>query len=183
MYVIIKISIVKINKAISFQADLLGDEIISTPGAPANQPAASVQSNQDLLAEIFGSSIITDGVSPVPQQKSSHNDILGLFGNTGPASPAPQQPYSSATSSFSTPAPSYTPNQATSPPPPAAAPVAPAPQRYSSYPAYDKNDLKITLTPQTSPAKPGIVMILARFQVAGGETATGLSFQAAVPKV
>ncbi|PPQ68576.1 hypothetical protein CVT25_005419 [Psilocybe cyanescens] len=164
-------------------ADLLGDEVPSTPGGATNQPTVSVQSNQDLLAEIFGSSSTTDAASPpVPQQKSSVNDILGLFGDSGPQSAtAPQTPYPSATPSYpSTPATAtYTPTQATSPPP---APVVPVQQRYTTYPAYDKNDLKITLTPQTSPTKPGIVMILARFQVSGGDAATGLSFQAAVPK-
>jgi AP-1 complex subunit gamma-1 len=48
---------------------------------------------------------------------------------------------------------------------------------------YEKNGVKITLTPQTSRQHPGLVSITARFQVTGGDTATSLSFQAAVPKV
>ena len=43
--------------------------------------------------------------------------------------------------------------------------------------------MKITLTPQTSPQRPGVVNILARFQVVGMSGVTGLTFQAAVPKV
>jgi AP-1 complex subunit gamma-1 len=73
------------------------------------------------------------------------------------------------------------PQRAQSPPRSAAPPTATA--RFPSYTAYDKNELKITLTPQTSAAKPGIVLILARFQVTGSNEATSLNFQAAVPKV
>jgi hypothetical protein len=43
--------------------------------------------------------------------------------------------------------------------------------------------LKVTLTPQTSAARPGVVNILARFQVSGTNPAIALNFQAAVPKV
>ncbi|KDR80519.1 hypothetical protein GALMADRAFT_61272 [Galerina marginata CBS 339.88] len=163
-------------------ADLLGDEVPSTPGgAVNNQHAVTAQSNQDLLAEIFGSSSSTTAASPPPpQQKSSANDILGLFGSTD-ATPSPAQPPHSAVplSYPSTPATLFTPTQAASPP---TAPVAPQQQQRTAYPAYDKNGLKITLTPQTSAGRPGVVMILARFQVSGGEVAAGLSFQAAVPK-
>ena len=52
-----------------------------------------------------------------------------------------------------------------------------------SYTAYEKNELKITLTPQTSAQRPGVVNILARFQVMGSVPVQGLAFQAAVPKV
>jgi AP-1 complex subunit gamma-1 len=69
------------------------------------------------------------------------------------------------------------------PPTVTSTPVQPPQQRLTAYPAYEKNGLRITLTPQTSPTRPGVVMILARFQVTGGEAVTGLSFQAAVPKV
>ena len=57
------------------------------------------------------------------------------------------------------------------------------PPRQTSYTAYEKNELKITLTPQVSAAKPGVINILARFQVTGDITANGVTFQAAVPKV
>jgi AP-1 complex subunit gamma-1 len=79
----------------------------------------------------------------------------------------------------------FTPQQTQTPPPqpqPQAQPSAPRPQ-LAAYSAYEKNGLKITLTPQTNPAKPGYINILARFQVMGASAANGLSFQAAVPKV
>ncbi|KAF8159667.1 adaptin N terminal region-domain-containing protein [Crassisporium funariophilum] len=164
------------------EADLLGDEIVSTPAGQSNgQPAATAQSNQDLLAEIFGSSSssMTTSASPPPgqQQRSTVDDILSLFGSSGNASNLmPDTPHpNAAPPSY----PSSFPQTHANPPPAPAAPVQP---RLTAYTAYDKNDVKITLTPQTSPTKPGVVMILARFQVSGGQTATGLSFQAAVPK-
>jgi len=76
--------------------------------------------------------------------------------------------------------PSFT--TATPPAPPPAAVVKTAP-RLTAYTAYEKNDLKITLTPQTSVAKPGIVMVLAKFTVQNSSGASGINFQAAVPKV
>ena len=158
------------------------------PPTPVNgQPTGTVQSNQDLLAEIFGPSTsissapVTASSPPTQPQRSKVDDILNLFGTSGgnlpsaPATPHPSAVPPSYTSSLFTP----TQAQAQSPPTPA---VATQP-RLTSYTAYDKNDIKITLTPQTSAARPGIVMILARFQVSGSEPATGLSFQAAVPKV
>lgn len=56
-------------------------------------------------------------------------------------------------------------------------------QRLTAYTAYEKNELKVTLTPQTSPNRPGIVNILAQFHVMGQNMASGISFQVAVPKV
>jgi AP-1 complex subunit gamma-1 len=50
-----------------------------------------------------------------------------------------------------------------------------------SYPAYEKNGLKITLTPKISPTQPGVVQILARFTATEG--IQGVNFQVAVPKV
>jgi len=75
---------------------------------------------------------------------------------------------------------------ATSPPPAAApaptpAPKAPAQQQLQSYPAYEKNGLKITLTPKTSPAQAGVVQILARFT--STQSVENVNFQVAVPKV
>ena len=165
------------------QADLLGDEVV--PPTPVNgQPTGTVQSNQDLLAEIFGPSTsissapATASSPPTQLQRSKVDDILNLFGTSGgdlPSAPTTPHPSAVPPSSLFTP----TQAQAQSPPTPAVA----AQPRLTSYTAYDKNDIKITLTPQTSAARPGIVMILARFQVSGSEPATGLSFQAAVPKV
>jgi AP-1 complex subunit gamma-1 len=150
-------------------------------------PQATIKSNKDLLLEIFGDSSVSEAPSsarpPLTAKKSTVDDILGLFGSTSivPASaPASAPPPSylstpTATSAFSLP-------QSQSPPRSAAPPTATQP-RLPAYTAYDKNELKITLTPQASPTKPGVVMILARFQVSGGNEATGLNFQAAVPKV
>ncbi|GJE90995.1 adaptor protein complex AP-1 gamma subunit [Phanerochaete sordida] len=152
--------------------NLLGDDIPSTP-APNGAAAVPVQSNHDLLAEIFGSSSaesVPAAAPAAPAPKSTVNDILGLFDSPAPAAASPA-PAAAAPSAFSLPQ--------TSTPPPQAQPAAP---KLTSYPAYDKNELRISLTPQTSPQRPGIVNILARFQVTGSTPAVGLNFQAAVPK-
>ncbi|PIL24942.1 hypothetical protein GSI_12829 [Ganoderma sinense ZZ0214-1] len=158
-------------------ADLLGDEISSTP-TPNGAPA--VPATQDLLAEIFGSSAAsppTSSGSPAPAapQRNVAQDILGLFDSPSPAAPSPSPPQQPA------PAPSMQSifgataavPQATSAPP-AAAP--------SGYTAYDKNELRITLAPQTSATRPGLVRIIANFQATGANVVSELSFQAAVPK-
>ncbi|KAI0923770.1 clathrin associated protein complex large subunit, variant 3 [Taiwanofungus camphoratus] len=164
----------------SKDGDLLGDDISPAPAVNGNGQPAPTQNNQDLLAEIFGSSS-TPAVSPgapASTQKSTVDDILGLFGSTSTPSPvpAPSQPSPFATSNdvqsaFNLPQTSTSPSQ------------APTQPRLTAYPAYEKNELRITLTPQTSPARPGLVNILARFQVTGSNPVTGLNFQAAVPKV
>ncbi|TFK51781.1 Adaptor protein complex AP-1 gamma subunit [Heliocybe sulcata] len=166
------------------EADLLGDEISSSSAPATNGTAPSTRTNEDLLAEIFGSSAPsapvpgasepTSPVSPPGQKKASTiDDILGLFDST-PApttsSPVPA-PVSQMSSAFSLPQ--------TQTPPPAAQPAAP---RLQSYTAYEKNTLKITLTPQPNAARPGVVNILARFQVTAGQPVESLVFQAAVPK-
>ncbi|KAF8556414.1 Adaptor protein complex AP-1 gamma subunit [Imleria badia] len=163
------------------EADLLGDEITS----PTPQ---TVQNSQDLLAEIFGSSAPATSpqpatpVSPQPQ-KSNIQDILGLFdASPTPASPAPPPFPSASLLAFSTPPTQAPPLMETQAPPPPAQPQPSTAPRLTSYIAYEKNELKITLTPQTSAARPGVVNIMARFQVSGTNTATGLHFQAAVPK-
>ncbi|EAU90530.1 gamma-adaptin [Coprinopsis cinerea okayama7 len=167
------------------EGDLLGDDIAATPTIANGQTGASAQSNQDLLAEIFGSSSTpaapSTSTSPPPPQKQGIQDILGLFDST-PSTGPPATP--SVPPSFPP-----TPATATAAPPSSAfnlvsaqAPATPSAPKLTAYTAYEKNGLKITLTPQTSPTKPGIVMILARFQVTGGSAATGITFQAAVPK-
>ena len=180
--VFLQIIVISLLLPIMIQADLLGDEVV--PPMPVNgQPTGTVQSNQDLLAEIFGpsTSISSAASSPPTQpQRSKVDDILNLFGTSGGNLPsAPATPHPSAVPPSYTSSSLFAPTQAQSPPTPAVA----AQPRLTSYTAYDKNDIKITLTPQTSAARPGVVMILARFQVSGSEPATGLSFQAAVPKV
>ncbi|KAF5388661.1 hypothetical protein D9757_004778 [Collybiopsis confluens] len=188
--------VVSENKPVgsSSGGDLLGSDDISSP--TTNGPIGGTQ--HSLLEDIFGSSDaqttpspgVTTGIGDAPSksQKSTIDDIIGLFGNTpsvGPAAATPPLsfmggPSSSPAPMSSNPLSAFSLPQSQSPAP--AVPVAPEAPRLASYTAYEKNSLKITLTPQTSAAKPGVVMILARFQVSGGAPATGLTFQAAVPK-
>lgn len=163
------------------KADLLGDDI-SSPSDPVVAVPGGHKTNEDLLAEIFGgstaTSTATNAATPTSAssqpQKTTAADILGLFDSPAPASSASPQaqqaPPAAATSLFdlSTPA---------APPPKPAAPSLP------SYSAYNKNDVVISLTPQRSTTQPGVVDILARFQVKGSAAAIGLNFQVAVPKV
>ncbi|KIY52989.1 Adaptor protein complex AP-1 gamma subunit [Fistulina hepatica ATCC 64428] len=147
----------------------------------ANGGPAGVQNSQDLLAEIFGSSGASS--SPVPgtsqpaaaTPRTTVDDILGLFGTSG-AAPTP--------TTATRPPPAAMPSLFDASPQTQAAPTPPQPvaPKLTAYSAYDKNNLRISLTPQTSPNKPGIVLIQARFQVTDGDAATGVSFQAAVPK-
>lgn len=63
------------------------------------------------------------------------------------------------------------------------APAAPAQTGPQAYTAYEKNGLKITLTPRLSPTQPGVVQILARFTAFDGAKIEAVNFQAAVPRV
>ncbi|KDQ30081.1 hypothetical protein PLEOSDRAFT_1053480 [Pleurotus ostreatus PC15] len=164
--------------------DLLGDDTLTTSGPAANgQAAAAAQNNQDLLAEIFGSSSTSSAPmtsTPAPaSSKSTVDDILGLFGSTpAPSAPAPAP----ATSLFSQTTAASPPLSNISQATPISVPPQPPAPRLTAYTACDKNELQITLTPQTSAAKPGMVMILAKFQVSGSNVVTNMNFQAAVPK-
>ena len=163
--------------------DLIGDN--DTTVTPPSNGASSGPSTHDLLADIFGSSSSEPATTsaPVPQ-RSAASDIMSLFDS----SPAPSAPSASAPSAssgsgslFDMVSPSVT-----SPPPQAPVPKAapaPAPQQpqLQSYPAYEKNGLKITLTPKTSPAQAGVVQILARFT--STQSVENVNFQVAVPKV
>ncbi|KAF8638955.1 hypothetical protein AX16_010429 [Volvariella volvacea WC 439] len=172
----------------SKEGDLLGSEDIPTGAPVTNGQAAAPPANDiDALLGIFGSSSASAISSQSQQQskpRSTVDDILGLFNTTSitpsatsPAtSPPAPQPSNASSANFSLLA------QATPPPAAAPAPTVAGPTRYPAFTAYEKNDLKITLTPQTSPAKPGVVMILARFQATGVTPITGVNFQAAVPK-
>ena len=141
------------------------------------------------MAKIFGAepsaTATSTSSSPTPQRAAAIDDILSLFGpstnlnntaTSAPSTPAFATP--SAPTAFSMGQP-----QAQSPPVASQPQLASAPRQHTAYTAYDKNDLKITLTPQTSPTKPGTVMILARFQASGSSIVTAMNFQAAVPKV
>lgn len=182
--------------------DLMGDEMpVASGGASASAGASTQQSTQDLLADIFGASDMGGAPAPAaapagqPAQKakSSVNDILGLFGDGGSTPVAPAAAPAAAASassafggldllggldgSSSSPAPT----QAAAAPAPAAAPAAPAASSAKAHTVYEKNGLKITLTPTTNPARPEIVNITARFTATGGNV-SGVNFQAAVPK-
>jgi AP-1 complex subunit gamma-1 len=162
------------------QGDLLGDEITNTSAPSSNGGSAlNAQSNQDLLAEIFGSSpapptssapAAGQGIAPSTAKKSAVEDILGLFGSTptGSGTPLPE--------AAAPPPSAFSLSQSQSPP-------AQAPPKLQSYTAYEKEELKITLTPQTSAQRPGMVNVMVRFQVTGSNVASGVNFQVAVPKV
>jgi AP-1 complex subunit gamma-1 len=159
--------------------------MIDLDESPSNAPAANGRTAaQNDLASVLGLGS-TDASSPsagplAKSQKSTIDDILGLFDTTpavtqasSPAlslSPQPQAqiPSSSLFDSMSLAAPTPIPSSA---------------PRLTAYTAYDKHNLKITLTPQVSPTKAGLVNILARFQLTGSTPANNLNFQAAVPKV
>ncbi|KAG8895980.1 clathrin associated protein complex large subunit [Tulasnella sp. 408] len=174
------------------------DSDLAQNGAANVVPQAAKQNTQDLLADIFGSS--SEPSAPVaPSQpaapaKSSVNDILGLF-DSAPAAPSVASPTSAPTSTFTSPIATGNPlfaalgdiaPQPQQQPPAQAVTPQPAPQQArppaQSYIAYDGHELKISLTPAVSPARPGVVNILARFQVSGGNAASNVNFQAAVPK-
>ncbi|KAH9962628.1 Adaptor protein complex AP-1 gamma subunit [Russula dissimulans] len=154
-------------------ADLLGDDI-SAPSVPVASVPGGHKTNEDLLAEIFGGSTETSTVTPTATsqpQKATANDILSLFDSPTPSAP-PQAAPPAASSLF----------DLASPVTPAAPPPKPAAPKLPLYTVYDKNDLVISLNPQRSTTQPGVVDILARFQVKGRTAATSLNFQVAVPK-
>jgi AP-1 complex subunit gamma-1 len=157
------------------EGDLLGDDVTPTSANTVVLPTTA-KNTQDLLADIFGTSATSTASSPAATHKSTVDDILSLF--SAPAPPQTSTPTTQATSAFSLP---QAQSQPPAPPPPQ--PAQRNTPKFTPYTAYEKNELKITLTPQTSAAKPGVVMILARFQVLGQNSVTGLNFQAAVPKV
>ncbi|KAI0251471.1 Adaptor protein complex AP-1 gamma subunit [Lactifluus subvellereus] len=153
--------------------DLLGDDISAPPDPVVSVPGGH-KTNEDLLAEIFGGSPATSTATPTPAskpQKATADDILGLFDSPAPSAP-PQGAPPPTSSLF----------DLTSPVAPAAPPPNPAVPKLPSYTAYNKNDLVVSLTPQRSATHPGVVEILARFQVKGNSAATSLNFQVAVPK-
>jgi len=149
----------------------------SAPPTTANGQNGAHNDIASLLGFGGGGTSAGPAAAPGKTQRSAIDDILGLFDsspNTGTATPPPAsvtpQPVASLFDMTPTPA------------APSPQPVAPAAPKLPGYTAYDKNNLKITLTPQVSATKPGLVNILARFQVTGMTPAIGLNFQAAVPK-
>ncbi|KAI9440724.1 Adaptor protein complex AP-1 gamma subunit [Lactarius indigo] len=164
-------------------ADLLGDDV-PAPSEHAVSVPGGQKTNEDLLAEIFGGSSMTSPTAPTSTsqpQRTTASDILSLFDSPAPSAPA--QATSSLPSSLFDLTSNVTPTPAPAPALAAAAsPPKPAAPKLQSYSAYNKNDLVISLTPQRSAAQKGVVDILARFQVTGSSTVTGINFQVAVPK-
>ncbi|WVW83795.1 hypothetical protein I302_105816 [Kwoniella bestiolae CBS 10118] len=176
--------------------DLIGDDLTSP--TIGNVPTASGPSTQDLLADIFGggSSDMGGGStsSSIQQNgsgKSAAADIMSLFDST-PAPSMSKSPVPNVSSPLSAGGGSgggslfdlVTPSPSSSQPPAiqqqqqAQQPKA----NLQSYTAYEKNGLKITLTPKVAPNQPGLIQVLARFQNTSGEGIAGVNFQVAVPK-
>jgi AP-1 complex subunit gamma-1 len=181
---------------------------VNSPPNPTGVPQVSTSNTQNLLDEIFGSSSATEmtisssptsapatSASPPPKPRNAIDDILGLFpDSTSTPSPNPINTMvptlgglgsglTSPAYGSGSPMPTPVPQSAFSLPQAQSPPQHPPQQRLTAYTAYEKNELKITLTPQMSPNRPGIVNVLARFQVLGQNAVSGLSFQVAVPKV
>ena len=166
----------------------------------------ATSNTQNLLDEIFGNSPSVESTptaqspvpatpaSPPPKPRNAIDDILGLFPTS--TATAPPNPINTTVSTLGglgsdltsptygggSPMPTPIPQSAFSLPQ-TQSPLQHQQQRLTAYTAYEKNELKVTLTPQINPNRPGIVNILARFQVTGQNVAAGLSFQVAVPKV
>lgn len=188
--------------------DLLGGDDIPGPSSDSTGiPQVAASNTQNLLDEIFGSSPATElgsatqppapatSASPPPKPRNAIDDILGLFPNSAPTPSANPinttvpalgglgSGLTSPTYGVGSPVPTPIPQSAFSLPQTQSPPQqSPQLQKLTAYTAYEKNGLKVTLTPQTSPNRPGVVNILARFQVTGPSAASGISFQVAVPK-
>src|SRR5258706_15485090 len=159
----------------------MGDEI-ATASVPSNGTSAPpVGANEDLLSQIFGGGAPTSAgpalSAPASKQKAI-DDILGLFGPSGgaaaqPTSPIPAPSMASLFGNTAAPAPAPTAVAGAQPP---------APQQTQGYTAYEKNGLQVPLRPQVSAARPGVVLVTARFEATGAAAITAINFQAAVPK-
>lgn len=165
--------------------DLMGDE--GTGAGPAGGAAAAAvpaQSAQDLLADIFGSGDAAPAAAAAaPSQKQSDpvNDIMSLFGSTSispqPTGPAPSSasPSNDLFSAMSVTPAAPVAAAAAAPPP---APVQMGPQALE---AYNRNGLRITLTPVRDSNNRMVVNVLAKFT--STQPVSSVNFQAAVPKV
>lgn len=178
-------------------------------GSVNGSRSSNTQTTQDLLADIFGGMGNEESVTSPPaangsaqqSSKSSMQDIMGLFGNDSTPSSAPAAS-GNTFSGLSSPPQQTSSNQsgldgldmlglgssssaaqpkpiiASSPPPSSASQSSTS----KAYTAYNKNGLKITLTPSVNPGRTEIVNITAKFEASGGQQVQGVNFQAAVPK-
>lgn len=150
------------------EQDMLLD-LMGGTDLPAADLSATVNGNQnsaDLLADIIGGE---HSVSPVPPQSTNTNSIMDLFGSqpsNGVTSPPPQQ--SASTDLF---------GGLSSPP----AQQGAAPTGGTAHPAYNKNDLNVTLAVQRNAG--GAAQVTARFtNTSNFDKFSGAGLQAAVPK-
>lgn len=180
--------------------DLMGDEPSSTASdagtgsALTSGPSTSSQTTQDLLSDIFGtgdSAPVAPSTSTAPPS-SSVQDIMGLFGSSNTPSSGASAPSSHRTDngldgldmlglSSSQPAAASSPATAVSSPPQPFHSPPPKPTS-QAYTAYDRNGLRISLTPSTNAARPEIVNILITFDSSATSAIENVNFQAAVPK-
>ncbi|GAA5884309.1 hypothetical protein JCM3774_001512 [Rhodotorula dairenensis] len=171
--------------------DLMGDEGAASgaAGGPAAVAAAvPAQSAQDLLADIFGSgdAAPAPAASVAPKQSDPVNDIMSLFGSTslspqstGAAPPPTSSPSNDLFSSMATSS-SPAPTKAAQSPVFAASASASASSGPQAHEAYNRNGLRITLTPVRDHNNRAVVNILAKFTAE--RPVSNVNFQAAVPK-
>lgn len=168
--------------------DLIGDD--SAPSS-ASTRAPSGPSTQDLLADIFGGGDMSSDPAAASSSggsapaRNANAGILSLF-DSSPAAAAPAPSASGSNSLFDLGSGSSAPSSSAAPPaaalaPAAVAAAAPSRSQLQSYTAYEKNGLKITLTPKAAPGQAGVVQVLARFTAQ--EAVENVNFQVAVPKV
>jgi AP-1 complex subunit gamma-1 len=129
--------------------DLTSDDAESSR---SSKPA--VQTTQDLLADLFGSTDLSSTPAPAAAPaKSNVNDIFGLFDSDS--------------------APAAAPPQATAP--------SPAPEARTVQ-AFEGHGLRISLSVQKDAKNPLVSNIVATFE-ATATSISGINFQVAVPKV
>jgi AP-1 complex subunit gamma-1 len=166
--------------------DLLGDD-----GQQTHEDAGNEANAHDLLADIFGIGGSSTATTPKPTPSKPVDDIMSLFGNNvsksarsglsddplvGNPAVQSQQTTGNVRTADRVAETSMAQNTLTS--------AATAPRSVlQQYTAYEKNGLKITLTPKTNPSQPGMVQILVRFTSSASDTLENVNFQAAVPKV
>ncbi|GAA5973047.1 hypothetical protein JCM11641_000382 [Rhodosporidiobolus odoratus] len=158
--------------------DLMGDETNSPTSATS--PVASQQTTQDLLADIFGTGDSTPAPAAAAAPPSNPvNDIMSLFGSTS-LSPQPTGTSASSTSASADLFSALSSTPAAPSPTPAPAPAAVAPAGPQAHEAYNRNGLRITLTPVRDTNNRNVVNVLAKFT--STEPVSAVNFQAAVPK-